>query len=263
MQNEKEVQFGFCIFPKNPSLFNHVWQMVKDHLKPSGFSEIKGPIQANTFFPYPMILESSHNIALFKSEYPSTAEQTNMLMELNPIESNYFNTGIRRNFEEVMAVSKPFYKRWKQDGLKVKTIEDIDEQLLAELLPVVNKAFAKNWSFTPSQLEAFLGYFKHEMAWSEGLKLQVAYVNGQVVGFCRFIENDAHTIIGKTIAILPEYQKQGMGNAMAFALHQAFLDHGYSTAYYAQIVEGNRIHKMPRDTAKFFRRYVTFKYALD
>jgi RimJ/RimL family protein N-acetyltransferase len=162
-----------------------------------------------------------------------------------------------------MSVSKPFYNDWISQGISMEVPDLISTSDLRGLWPLVKQSLGGNWGFIEISESQFVDTFKAALNEPGDLKLMLVKEGEEVIGFCRFVEEDSQTIIVKTIGILPAYQGKGLGNAMAYKLHESIVERGYQTALYALIFEGNRVNRMPRDTAEFFRRYKTFEYDLD
>lgn len=94
-------------------------------------------------------------------------------------------------------------------------------------------------------------------------KLYLLYKDQQIIGYCGTTVEDEQTLILKTICILPEYQRLGLGNALAYKIHLDAQKEGFNKAIYALIREGNKIKNFPKDDTLIFRRYAAFEFKVN
>jgi len=69
------------------------------------------------------------------------------------------------------------------------------------------------------------------------------------------------SLIFKTLGLLPEYQAQKMGNAVAGKLHQLAQKAGVKKCIYALVQADNRVNRMPDPDITVFRKYHSYSFA--
>ena len=82
------------------------------------------------------------------------------------------------------------------------------------------------------------------------------------MAFLDTLRNLDDIITFKTAAILPEYQKMGLGIAIAYKGHEDAIDLGYKKAIYALVRFNNRVDRMPQPDLINFREYSSYEFNL-
>jgi hypothetical protein len=254
--------FGFLLLPKDNSNRVPFWETLKHRTKEIGAKKLSGPIQGTTYFPYRFISESD-GTAFFRGEYFSSVDEHDFLMVQKPSDVKYFRSGYRTTFDGIMHVSKPYYDGAVEKGFEVKTHSEVNENLFRSVFDMVGNIFGMNWNFNAMTADEVQAFYKSEFGVRQRMALQTLHLNGEMIGFCRYIENDSQTLICKTLGVLPKYQKLGLGNAAVYEMHRSAQEAGYNRMIYALIYDGNRVQQnMPKDDSIIFRKYAAYEYDL-
>ena len=67
-------------------------------------------------------------------------------------------------------------------------------------------------------------------------------------------------LIMKTIAVLPEFQKQGLANALVYAVHNEAQKTDKEYVIYALINKQNKIQHFPKDKVVIFKEYSSYEF---
>lgn len=256
------LQFGFFHLPTKPEERIPFWESICAKARELGTASLAGPIQASTYFPYRFITESDGR-PFFDGEYFSQDFAHDFMMGQNPSKVLYFRTGERDRFDGVMAVSKPYFDKASEMGFTIQAHSSVSPTLFSSVFQLIGKIFGSNWSFQQISEEETKLIYTSEFGKNTRLMLHTYHLNDQMIGFCRYVEHDEKTIICKTLGLLPEYQKMGLGNAGVYTMHADAKRLGYSHMYYALIYDGNRVQQnMPKDDSVIFRKYASYEFEL-
>lgn len=256
------VSFGFAHFPEQVHIAQQIWNKVINAGREFKSEKLSGPLQGNTFFPYRFIYETDGS-PFFKGEYFSSTSDHAFMLGQKPSNVLYFRSGFRTRYDGVMAVSKPYYDAAAEKGFRSVAHSSVDEKLFKDVFHLIGRIFGNNWAFqqlTESELKAI---YQQEFSKSTRLMLQTYFADDVLIGFCRFVENEADVLICKTLGILPEYQKMGLGNAAAYQMHFDAQRLNYDRMIYALIYDGNRVQQnMPKDDSVIFRKYASYEFSM-
>ena len=262
--SEKETQtgyFGFIIFPKDLKIRNEFWATITSAANEIGAKYLIGPIQGSTFFPYRYVSESDGS-AFFKGEFFSHYSEHDFLVSKKPESILTYQSGYRTRFDKIMTMSKPYFDELSNKGLEFKLRSKIDQDLFRQIFELVEIIFKHNWSFQHLSEDEFTKFYSGEILNRSKLMLHTLHFQGNLIGFCRYIENDDKTIICKTLGILPEYQKMGVGAAAVYQIHAEAKNHGYSKIIYALVSDLNRVKNLPQGDEIIFRKYASYEFNL-
>ena len=159
-------------------------------------------------------------------------------------------------------MSKPYFDELSNKGLEFKLRSKIDQDLFRQIFELVEIIFKHNWSFQHLSEDEFTKFYSGEILNRSKLMLHTLHFQGNLIGFCRYIENDDKTIICKTLGILPEYQKMGVGAAAVYQIHAEAKNHGYSKIIYALVSDLNRVKNLPQGDEIIFRKYASYEFNL-
>ncbi|MCO4806652.1 MAG: GNAT family N-acetyltransferase [Flavobacteriales bacterium] len=255
--------FGFLILPESEPSADTFWAMLCSKVTQLGGAKFTGPIQGTTYFPYRFVIETDGS-PFFKGEYFGSAEEHHFMMKQMPAKVNYYRSGYRDSFDGIMAVSKPYYDEAVTKGFEVRTHAKVDEALFRYVFEMVGAIFGTNWNFKDMSAAEARSFYEHEFGLDQRMAVQTIYLKGELIGFCRYIENDDDTLICKTLGVLPAYQKLGLGNAAVYEMHRCAQDAGYTRMIYALIYDGNRVQQnMPKDDSIIFRKYASYEFDLN
>ncbi len=69
-------------------------------------------------------------------------------------------------------------------------------------------------------------------------------------------------LIMKTIAVIADFQQQGIGNALVYAVLSEAKKSGKKYVIYALINKQNKIQHFPQDEVKILREYCSFEFEI-
>ena len=255
------ARFGYVSWLASESERHAIWEQLKTHCHANGITKLIGPIQGATYFPYQIIAKTDGQ-AFFKGEFFSEPGEHQCFMAFGPSKTNYYRSAFREHFEGIMNVSKPYHDKLTENGLNFKVYQSVQRDTFSQLMQLVGEIFGSNWAFTNLDPDAFEQIFKEEANQGNRMSLHEIKMNEALIGFIRYLENDPETLICKTMGIKPEFQKQGIGNAAVYQMHEEALRQSYKKMIYALVYVGNRVQNMPDDDAVIFREYATYEYAI-
>jgi hypothetical protein len=256
-QGERGWAFGF-FETKSEDFegFQQEWLQLRSNYP----GEWQGPLQGSTFLPYRFITESDGS-PIFPGEWRNQDHYGPWMDRLQPTSTTFYRSASRIDYQGVIAVSQPFVEGWEAQGFALQPI-DLHPANLKDLHTMVHAIFAGNWGYEGLTLDQFAGW-AGSISQSHGGKPWLFWVQmgAQKVGFAYlFLLNDG-TLIFKTLGLLPEYQAQKMGNAVAGKLHQLAQKAGVKKCIYALVQADNRVNRMPDPDITVFRKYHSYSFA--
>ena len=259
-KSSKEAYFGF-IYASNEKLFSKIWSSMSDKANQLNVRHLKGPIQGTTFFPYRFVSKTDGS-PFFKGEYFNTIRDHQFIIRQKPDKIITYESAHRSNFDNIIKISKPYYLKSKKEGYVFKRETHIDENLYTELYQLVNKIFCSNWGFQKISLKDFFDYFSSNNDVPSKIMFHTIYKSKRLIGFARCIEENGETLIFKTVGLLPEYQKLGLGNAITYKVHVDAVKYEYKKIIYALIRSESRVNNMPDPDITRFRTYSSYEFLL-
>ena len=152
-----------------------------------------------------------------------------------------------KDIEEIPTDNNVIYKKFEQADLR--TIYDIS----------VN-GFDKNFLYDEITYEDFCKLYEPILPMVDSDFVLIAYVDGVPCGFM-FSVNWGDIFILKTIAVLPEYRKLGIGRVLMNKVLLAAQGKGFKTAIGALIIDGNVSRDMVlRYGAEKIREYTLYEH---
>ena len=257
----QKVFFGFIIFPNDLKIRTDFWESILRMANEIDAKCLIGPIQGSTFFPYRFISYSDGS-PFFKGEYFCHYTDHDFLVSKRPEKVLHYRSGYRTSFDKIMKLSKPYFNELSNKGLEFKLHSKIDQDLFLQIFEFVQIIFKENWSFQRVSKEEFIKFFSSEVLNPYKMMLHTLHFKGSLIGFCRYVENDDKTIICKTLGILPEYQKMGVGAAAVYQIHAETKNQGYSKIIYALVSDSNRVKNLPQGDEIIFRKHASYEFNL-
>ncbi|MDD2731684.1 MAG: GNAT family N-acetyltransferase [Candidatus Pacebacteria bacterium] len=256
-----EVFFGFFESSNEPEIFNLLWNELKILAKKLGASLIKGPINGSIWHQYRTVKESNGS-TFFKSEVISETYYYDFLRSRKPKLVIDYYSAYREKFSAIINAGKPSYEKLSDYGFSIQVAKNASETDLQQIASLSRKIFNANWGFTDLSDEEFLQLYSAEKLESHLSKLYLLRKGSDIVGFSNILKGDESTLIFKTIGVLPEYHRLGLGNALAFKAHLDAERDGIKKMIYALIKEDNNIKNFPKDDAVIFRKYSAFEFKI-
>lgn len=256
--SDNEGYFGFLnINPVKKK--SQLWSKVVETATLNNIKKLKGPVQGSTYFPYRFI-SYSNGISFFKGEFFSTHLDDDYMRSNGPDKIINYKSAIREDFKEIMKITKPTYDKLVEKGLKIEVLNNPDLDFYKEIYNITNITFGENWGYENLSFDEFLNFVSSDQSKRPKLSLQKVTFGDKLVGFSRFVEESDDTIIFKTAGLLPEYQKMGIGIAIAYKGHEDAIKLGYKKAIYALVRFNNRVDRMPQPNLINFREYSSYEF---
>ena len=256
---DDEGLFGFFEVPENITVFQELWIQLAKVSKDYSINTLLGPVNATAWHQYRVIRESD-NSPFFKTEMMCMPYYHEYLQSLKPIEEIKYHSGYREKFDVIVEATRPAYEGYIGSEFEIKKYTKLDEGLLSSILNIIDKTFNSNWGFVPLTLKDFANLYSGEKLSEHLNNVYLLSKDGEIIGFLSTFEEDASTLIIKTLGVLPEYRSLGLGNTLAHKAHVDALEKGYKKIIYALVQEDNNIKRFPKGDAIIFRQYSTFKF---
>lgn len=256
-----EAFFGFLEVSEKASTFQAVWSALLNKARSLNIKTLKGPVNGSIWHQYRCVKETDGS-DFFKSELPTMPFYYDFLNSVNPnLEVKYYSA-YREKFDLVLEKIKEGNEKLKAFGFDIKEATNVEIGNLKTIADLSKTVFQKNWGYTELTDREFLKLYTPEKLDAHLNKLYLMYRGKEIIGYCSTVSENKTTIICKTIALLPEYQGKGLGNALAFKVHVDAKNAGVTRVIYALIREGNQVSNFPQDDAVIFRRYAAFEYKI-
>jgi GNAT superfamily N-acetyltransferase len=233
-----------------------------NYLKSKECRLIRGPINLTIWHQYRFVLDQRE-------------EDT---FSLEPITKNYYPeqfinagfkivceycSGIRRDFSTILPYTLENYKYLLKEGFSIRKLTKNNfKSGLFSINKMSNKIFKDSWSFVElSEAEFLYLYEKNKNKLNTQSVEIVSDPRGKDVGFCFSIKDPRieKTFIVKSIGVLSEYRKKGVGATLIYNNHEKMAGEGMNTAIYALIKIGNNVTNMNYPGIKIIRKYIVLE----
>ena len=255
-----EAFFGFLETPEDTLVFSLMWDSLVEETRTRGISVLKGPVNGSIWHQYRCIKETDGS-EFFKSELFSETYYCGLLNSKKPTTELVYHSGYRERFDAILQVGQPAYDKLASVGLIVKEMKAGSMETLQTIASISRTVFKNSWGYVElNEKEFFKLYSSGKIASST--RIYLLYKGKEIIGFCGVFKEDESILICKTIALLPEYQGVGLGNALAFKVHLDAKKERIKKIIYALIREDNNIKNFPKEDAVIFRKYAAFEFRI-
>lgn len=233
-----------------------------------GISKIVAPMNGNTWKQYRTIKQ--------------TSEEPPFLMEnVSPIEFNeifetagYYETG---TYTSTKGKIENYYndevldeidRIIQNEGITIRTLDKNNGvEDLRKIYNVSVESFARNPFYTPIDEIDYLEQYTSYLDKVDEDFILLAEKDGKEIGFLFAIPNliemqtmgKIDSLILKTIAVLPEYENLGLGNAMTRIIARKAIDKGYKNWIFAFMYKDNTSQKLAqRNGTHTIREYALY-----
>jgi GNAT superfamily N-acetyltransferase len=172
------------------------------------------------------------------------------------------------------ALNEDIRRPWSlpsADGLTIRPLdpERIEEEL-HELWRIATSAFAGSFLYTPIEETEFRSMYRQLLPAVRPELVLIAEQDDQAAGFCFSVPDvlqarrglTVDTAIMKTIAVLPEHQRRGLGSLLISRVNEAAARLGMRRCIHALMHEANPSRKIGRGLLRDFRCYTLFARSL-
>ena len=258
--SDKEGYFGFLNID-NSKENSLLWRKVVETASKNNIKKLRGPIQGSTYFPYRFI-SYSNGMNFFKGEFFSMSADNDYILSCKPDNIINYKSAIREDFNEILKITKPVYNKLVEKGLRIEVLNKPDLDFYKEIYKITNVTFSENWGYENLSFDEFLKFANSNQSNQSKLSMHKVMFGDKLVGFSRYLEESDDVITFKTAAILPKYQKMGIGIAIAYKGHEDAIELGYKKAIYALVRFNNRVDRMPQPDLINFREYSSYEFNL-
>ena len=233
-----------------------------------GISKIVAPMNGNTWKQYRTIKQ--------------TSDEPPFLMEnVSPIEFNeifetagYYETG---TYTSTKGKIENYYndevldeidRIIQNEGITIRTLDKNNGvEDLRKIYNVSVESFARNPFYTPIDERDYLEQYTSYLDKVDEDFILIAEKDGKEIGFLFAIPNliemqtmgKIDSLILKTIAVLPEYENLGLGNAMTRIIARKAIDKGYKNWIFAFMYKDNTSQKLAqRNGTHTIREYALY-----
>ncbi|MEJ6498728.1 MAG: hypothetical protein QNK62_00680 [Cryomorphaceae bacterium] len=236
--------------------FKEEWDTLRDAYP----EKWAGPLQGSTFLPYRFVTYTDHS-ACFPGEWRTLPHYAQWMEQLAPTDVTHYRSAYRTDYESVIHVSAPFVQDWEEQGFHLVSIQVEQTEERAALHHMIGAIFHGNWGYKAlNELE--FNAWANNIGQTHGGTPWIYWIQIETrrVGFAYLFLLHDGTLIFKTIGLLPEFQAQKMGNAVAGKLHQMAAKSLVLRCIYALVQTENRVNRMPDPDITVFRKYATFEF---
>jgi len=251
-----EALFGFLELPNDKVVFKSIWETILKISRDKGISILKGPINGSVWHQYRCIKETDSS-DFFKSELFTEKYYYDFLSSSSPIKEITYHSGYREKFDAILNVGQEAYDKLESLGFYIKEMDSNSLELLKRVVEISKVTFRNNWSYVDLDQSEL---YSADKLISNTSTIYLLYHGQNMIGFSGVFMNDNETLIFKTIAIMPEYQGTGLGNALAYRVHLDAKKKGINKIIYALVREDNNIKNFPKQDVVIFRRYAAFEF---
>lgn len=236
--------------------------------KEAGYTKIVGPMNGNTWKKY-RALKYSENVPNF------------LLENVNPMTDNdiFLSAGFSEEYQYTSTLGKiadaydsevldMLEEQIQEEGITLRKFrKDNAMEDLEKIYNVSLVSFSRNPYYTDISKDEFIGQYTPYIDMVDESLIMIAEKDGKEVAFVFCIPNLVelqrgellHTLILKTIAVLPEYEDLGIGNVMLRKIANRAKEMGLEDWIFAFMFKENTSQKMAaRNNSHEIREYVLY-----
>lgn len=254
--SNQEAFFGFFEI-ETLSCFKDLWQTMLADVEQLSIKSLFGPVNGTVWHPYRVISETSDE-PYFLCEPHSDSQYHALLSAQSPDRELKYHSAFRKNYDVIIKVTTPSLTALEKEGITISK-QELTPKLLGELYSLATQIFSNNPGYTDLPAADFENLYKESEDGNSQNLIFLAYKGEDCIGFSYNIccKNE---LIMKTIGVLPEWQEQGLGNALVNVVHKHATENSMDKVIYALIRSDNKVRHFPKDDVTIFRRYSAFLY---
>lgn len=236
-----------------------LWDELIKETKAIGVKKLFGPVNGTIWHPYRFVVKSSEE-PFFPSEPVTDIQYFRWFSRLNPTDIIEYHSAFRKDLSPILNATKSSYQFAVANGIELKN-EAPDQHNIQELYKLAVDVFSVNPGYTPLSLQEFVTLYSSEKLDRSKSVLYTARHQGALIGFCLNLIWD-NALIMKTIAVIPEYQQKGIGNALVHKVHIDAVSNGLEKVIYALIRKDNNVKHFTTEKVIIFREYAALQFEL-
>lgn len=253
--------FGFLELANNKLVFEGLWQRLCNEARALGVTVLKGPISGSIWHQYRCVSQSDGSPE-YMFEPQSKPHYVDFLRAQGPQIELGYHSAYRQRYDDVLALLESAASKSADAAFKVQLIATPTESDFAQIADLSKAIFQGSWGYTPLSPDDFLMLYPPSELRQSGAQLYMLYAGSEAIGFCAVMRSDKQTLICKTIAILPQYHRRGLGTLLAYTIHRDAKQQGITKIIYALVRDDNSIQHFPSVDLVTFRRYAAFEFVL-
>ncbi len=254
-------------YAADDSLAAALLDLACEQLQQAGCVRAIGPMDGSTFNNYRLVTERGPEPPFFLEPDNPTSWPAQF------VESGFQNLAhYYSSLQEDLTASDPrvpaIVALMQAAGVRIRALDpSAFERELRRVYPVVAASFAASFLASPISEEAFVAQYRPLESLLVPALVQIAETDERVVGFLMVVPNwlqkqrgeTINTAIVKTMAILPEYQRQGLGILLGARAQEAGIPLGYTRAIHALMHEDNLSRRLSATYhGQVIRRYTLY-----
>lgn len=259
--NDKKIATIGDLETDDVELGIEILKKCEEVIKEKGFNYIVAPMNGNTWKKY-RTLTYTNGEPQFILENVNSMEYNEILKKAG-FEKIYTYSSTKGKINDY--VQSKFFEKLEEKLYEFNiTIRKFDKnnylEDLKKIYSVVISSFSRNPLYTPINQEDFISqYIPYIKMFDEDLIL-IAEIEDKAIGFLFAIPNfDRKTIVVKTGAVLPKYEKIALGNTILSQLQKNAIEKGYEDWIFAFMYKKNTSQKSAkRHKTKLIREYALY-----
>jgi GNAT superfamily N-acetyltransferase len=254
------------------SLAEPLLDLACERLRQAGCMRAIGPMDGTTFNRYRLVTERGTEPPFFLEPDNPASWPAHFINGGFGVLAHYYS-GLQTDLNATDPRVPDIARQMQASGVLVRPLNPLAyEHELRRVYPVVATTFAKSLLASPISEEAFVAQYRPLEPLLAPALVQIAEVGGYAVGFLLAVPNWLQaqrgaiidTAIVKTVAVLPEYQQQGLGILLGAHAQDAARSLGYTRAIHALMHEDNVSRRLSATYhGRVIRRYTLYMRELE
>jgi GNAT superfamily N-acetyltransferase len=254
------------------ALAESLLQLACERLRQAGCALAIGPMDGSTYQAYRLVTEHGPEPPFFlEPQNPDSWPVHFAASGFSPLAHYY--SAVQEHLDTTDVRLPEIERQMESLGVRVRPLDAVAfEHELRHVYPVVAAGFAQSLLASPIDEEAFVAQYRPLAALLAPELVQIAETDERAVGFLLVVPDwlqarrgeAVDTAIVKTMAVLPDYQRQGLGILLSSRAQAAARALGYTRAIHALMHEGNVSRRLSATyQGRVIRRYTLFMKNLE
>lgn len=255
--DENIAFFGFFECVNNEKIFFDIWNKLVEKAKELNIRKLQGPINGSIWFQYRCRI-SIIDEEIFPSEPLIKEYYTDFFRKLKNIREIEYHSAYRKKFSTIISLTEKSYNNALDNNFEIIVKNNLQIHEIKTIFEISKTIFSTNWAYSNISWEEFLTLYNSEKIEKYISSIYLLKKYNEIIGFCTNLSYNK-TLIMKTIAVLPEYQTLGLGNAIVHKVHYDAEKDKIDKIIYALVRKTNKVKYFPTDDIKVFREYIGFE----
>jgi GNAT superfamily N-acetyltransferase len=230
-----------------------------------------GPMDGSTWRRYRLVTEHGRAPAFFlEPDNPADWPEHFLGLGFQPIA--HYLSALNGDLSREDPRAEQIADRLTTAGVRIRSLDPRrPEDDLRRIYAVSTVSFRENFLYTPIGEADFLAQYRSILPAVRPELVLIAEIEDQPVGFIFAVpdlkqakcDGRIDTVVVKTVAVLPERSRAGLGSLLLAACQRTARQLGYTRAIHALMHEQNISRNLSRRYADPIRRYALFGKALE